>query len=637
MGIFAGGSHCASRLAVTIVSMMMASLPAWAQGERILSFDSRIEIRADASLVVTETIRVRAERQDIKRGIYRDFPQLYRGRWELNQRTGFDVLSVRRDGKPESFHLESRDNGRRVYIGQSSVYLAPGEYTYELTYRTDRQLSFFKDHNELYWNVTGNGWVFPMDAVTATVTLPPGAAVTSSEAYTGLQDARGRDYTRAEPASNVVTFAATRRLGQKEGLTIVVAWPKGFVRAATPRDQWMNLLRDNVGVAIALGGLLFVLGYYFIVWAAVGKDPATGTIIPLYAPPKGLSPAAVRNLVEMRFDHKAFAANLISLAVKGAITIDQDSEKVYTVNRKNRDADLLPDEKVLWDKLLDARASLQLMQTNHAAIREAIKGLKTSLSMRLEKTYFVTNFWYWFWGLMFSLIPFAVSLLTYRDNKSAIFLSFWLAVWTIGVTFLLSTVFSLWRGRLWSQAVFMTLFSLPFVAGEIGGLWAFSQSTSVWVPLLFLIGALMNGVFYHLLKAPTSAGRKVLDQIDGFRLYLAVAEKDRLNLQNPPQRTPQLFEMFLPYALALNVEQKWAEQFEDVLAKAGTGREGGYSPSWYQGTAWSALGATGFVSSLGSSMSSAIASSSTAPGLSSGGGGGGSSGGGGGGGGGGGW
>jgi uncharacterized membrane protein len=155
--------------------------------------------------------------------------------------------------------------------------------------------------------------------------------------------------------------------------------------------------------------------------------------------------------------------------------------------------------------------------------------------------------------------------------------------------------------------------------------------------VLFLIGALINAVFYHLLKAPTMAGRKLLDQIDGFRRYLTVAEKDRLNLENPPQRTPELFEMFLPYALALNVEQKWAEQFEDVLEKAGQGQEGGYSPSWYNGTAWSTLGAAGFASSIGNSMSSAISASSTAPGSSSGGDGGGSSGGGGGGGGGGGW
>jgi uncharacterized membrane protein YgcG len=470
--------------------------------------------------------------------------------------------------------------------------------------------------------------------------LPPGADVTSSEAYTGKQGDHGRDYKSELSASNEITFETTRRLGPQEGLTIVVAWPKGFVQAASPFDQWTDLLHDNVGLAIALGGLLLVLGYYFIVWTAVGKDPAPGTIIPLYGPPKGFSPAAVRNLVEMGFDHKAFAANLIDLAVKGAVTIEQDADKTYTVRRKSSTTsttDLLPDETALYDKLLGKRDSLPLKQTYYKTLQSAVNILKSSLALKLEKTYFKTNFWYWFWGLMFSLVPFAISLLTYRDQSNTWGMMLWLAMWTLGVTFLLSMVFSLWRGRQWGQAVFMTLFSLPFVGGEIAGLWMLSQSTSVWVPILFLIGALMNGVFYHLMKAPTSAGRKLLDQIDGFRRYLTVAEKDRLNFENPPQRTPELFEMFLPYALALNVEQKWAEQFEDVLEKAGTGQEGGYSPSWYHGTAWTTLGAAGFASSLGSSMASAISSSSTAPGSSSGSGGGGSSGGGGGGGGGGGW
>ena len=626
------------RLAVVLLGLLLASSSVWSQGERILSFASRIEIRADASLEVTETIQVRAEGQVIKRGIYRDFPQLYHGRWGLNQRTEFTVVSVQRSGRPEPFHLESHDNGQRVYIGQSSVSLATGEYTYELTYRTDRQLGFFKDHDELYWNVTGNGWVFAMNQVRAEVSLPAGATVLSAEAYTGPQGAQGRDYTSGKSsAANGVVFETTRALSPQEGLTIVVAWPKGFIQATAGRAGWLNLLQDNVGIAIALGGLLGALIYYFLAWLAVGKDPAPGTIIPLYGPPPGLSAAAVRYLVHMRFDHKAFAANLISLAVKGAITIDQDAAKVYTVTWKNGTTALLPDEQVVRGKLLCAREHLPLQQANHTKIAAAIKSLKTALALRMERIYFVTNFWYWFWGLLFSVVPLVFSVLTYRNFGGALFMAIWLTGWTIGVTFLLSLVFTLRRSRQWIGAVAMTLFSIPFVGGEIFGLWVFAKSTSIWVPVLFLIGAAMNGVFYHLLKAPTAAGRKLLDQIDGFRLYLTVAEKDRLNSQNPPQKTPQLFEMFLPYALALNVEQQWAEQFTEVLAQAGADRPGGYAPPWYNGTAWNSLGPTGFVSTLGSSMSSAISSSSAAPGSSSGGGAGGSSGGGGGGGGGGGW
>ena len=151
------------------------------------------------------------------------------------------------------------------------------------------------------------------------------------------------------------------------------------------------------------------------------------------------------------------------------------------------------------------------------------------------------------------------------------------------------------------------------------------------------VGAItVSGIFYHLIKAPTKMGRKIMDEIEGFRHYLGVAEKDRLNLLNPPEETPELFEAFLPYALALDVEQKWSERFASVLAAAGTAdSRGGYSPSFYSG---SHTGMDGVMaaSALGGALTGALASSSSAPSSSSGGGGG-SSGGGGGGGGGGGW
>jgi uncharacterized membrane protein len=159
---------------------------------------------------------------------------------------------------------------------------------------------------------------------------------------------------------------------------------------------------------------------------------------------------------------------------------------------------------------------------------------------------------------------------------------------------------------------------------------------SLGAGIVLALLAFINILFYHLLKAPTLKGRRIMDKIEGFRMYLSVAEKDRLNVLNPPAKTPQLFEMYLPYALALDVEQRWSEQFAEVLSQAAaSGRE--YRPSWYHGSGWSSFHAGGFAAGLGSSLSGAISSSSTPPGSSSGSGGGGFSGGGGGGGGGGGW
>jgi len=128
-----------------------------------------------------------------------------------------------------------------------------------------------------------------------------------------------------------------------------------------------------------------------------------------------------------------------------------------------------------------------------------------------------------------------------------------------------------------------------------------------------------------------------MDQIEGFKLFLSVAEKERLNLLNPPERTPELFEKYLPYALALDVEVQWTEQFAEIMAQAAAAGAA-YAPVWYSGRSWDGYAFTDFSSGLGGSFSGAIASSSAAPGSSSGfSGGGGSSGGGGGGGGGGDW
>ncbi len=110
---------------------------------------------------VSETIHVRVTGEQIKRGIFRDFPTTYTDPAGNRYVVGFAVASVTRDGKPEAHHTEKRANGIRVYMGRKDHRVPPGEHSYTLTYTTDRQLGFFKQHDELYWNVTGNGWDIP--------------------------------------------------------------------------------------------------------------------------------------------------------------------------------------------------------------------------------------------------------------------------------------------------------------------------------------------------------------------------------------------------------------------------------------------------------------------------------------------
>jgi uncharacterized membrane protein len=182
----------------------------------------------------------------------------------------------------------------------------------------------------------------------------------------------------------------------------------------------------------------------------------------------------------------------------------------------------------------------------------------------------------------------------------------------------------------------MALFSLPFLGGWFTGVFFLIQFAGIPASAAFVIGIVINMLFYHWIKAPTHLGRKILDHIEGFRLYLGVAEADRLGGFAGPDKTPELFEKFLPYAHALGVEQKWSEKFAETLkAAAISNGETNYRPRFYTGSHTGFDGAMA-AAALGGALTSALTTASTSP-RSSGSGGGGSSGGGGGGGGGGGW
>jgi uncharacterized membrane protein YgcG len=632
------------RRILLLVVTVLALSPAARAEERILGFDSSIRIMPAGDMEVSETIRVRCEGEKINHGIFRDFPTRYEDGYGNRVSVAFEVKAVLRDGQAENWWTDAMEDGVRVYMGSKDVTLNPGEYTYTLTYRTDRQLGFFADHDELYWNVTGNGWEFAMDRVSATVEVPPGAAVMSTEAYTGLQGEKGRDYTVTRDEAGRPVFTTTVQLASREGLTIVVAWPKGFVREPTPAEKARYFLSDNKSAVAGAAGIALLLGYYALAWLRMGRDPARGTIIPLYDAPKGFSPASVRYVMRMGFDHRSFAAAVVDMAVKGFLAIDEDEQGVYTLVRKRTDyAGLSRDEVKIAQQLFSGRDKVVVKTENHAVIAQAIRDQKKSLAVEYEKLYFLTNRHTLVPGLVISALVLGAIVVLGRNAPVAVFMTVWLSGWTAGCAMLVYQALKAWRAALFERssriantgsALFMTLFSLPFLGGEVFGLWMFSQSTSIPAAGCILVIVLLNILFYHLMKAPTIKGRRVMDAIEGLKLYLSVAEKDRLNLLNPPEKTPEVFERFLPYALALDVEQAWGEQFADVLARARA--ETGYAPAWYSGTHFAAAGAAGLASGLGS-LSSSISSSSSPPGSSSGGGGGGSSGGGGGGGGGGGW
>jgi uncharacterized membrane protein YgcG len=622
--------------------------------ERILDYHSDIQVKADASMEVTETIKIVALGDNIKHGIYRDFPTEYRTRWRLRKTVGFHILEVQKDGRLEAYHTESVGSGTRIYIGQSDEEIPSGVYTYRLRYETDRQLGFFPDHDELYWNVTGNGWNFPIDKASATVILPAGVSRDRMqvEGYTGPAGSKDRNLTASAEMGGRAVFETTEPLGPQEGLTVVVTWPKGLVLEPTQDERWIDLLKDNRMFVFSLFGLIAILAYYLVVWFLVGRDPEKGTIIPLYEAPDNLSPGAARYIWKMGYDDKVLAADLIHLGVLKRLKISDEKgtyvlEKLTNISESSGPP--APEEEKLLDDLFDSSKRLEIKQSHRATLVAAVEGLKSGFKKRFEKIYFRTNLGWFAGGLVVTLLALFVSVAA--GDASAIatggFMGIWLTGWSFGTYFLVLRTIQAWRSAFYSRgvldksfsfagALFASLFALPFLLGELFGIYMFGQGTSVWMLAFLLLAVFLNLLFFHLLKAPTLGGRKVLDKIEGLRMYLGVAEKDRLNALTPPKKTPEIFEKFLPYALALDVEEKWAEQFSDVLAESDKPiSESTYSPAWYSGATGLAAGA--FAGSLAGSLASSIASASVSPSSSSGSGGGGSSGGGGGGGGGGGW
>lgn len=652
-------------IALSAVACLLVSASAPA-AERITDFDCDVTIGEGGMLSITETITVIAEGNQIKRGIYRDIPVRYGGGpFGLGTNIPFTVTKVTRDGSPEEYRSENNDATVRISIGDADRMLPQGEHTYVIRYET-RQLRFFDDHDEVYWNATGNAWAFPIDRATASVHLPEGVSGedVSAEAYLGPLNSTNQTGVdiQTDGVPPVTRFTASQQLGPGDGLTVVVQFPKGIV---TQRSSLENVLEDP-SVGIGLVGLGVVVGYFVIAWVLVGRDPATGVVIPLFEPPDGLSPAACRFVSRMGFDKDCFAVALLSLGSHGCLSIEERKGS-YTLTKTGSLPDhASPGERKVFEELLGSRREIAVKQTYHTTFSKAIKDLKKSLGKEFEGTLFHPNRRWFFSGVLLAFVALFATVFVgggVEASLKARFLTLRLSLWSIAVVGLVHGVLTAWRAVFTTPgslakavgvgtALFVTLIAVPFVGFECFKIFMLAGATSIWMVPIVLGMVATVAVFYKLIKAPTAAGRAIMDRIDGFRLYLSTAEQERLEAvtsqafagqasSSPQPRTLALFERFLPYAVALGVANAWADQFQDLIEAASVTEPDGsthtYHPAWYHGSSWSPATVGAAAAGLGAAMTSAVAAAATSPSSGSGGGGGGSSGGGGGGGGGGGW
>ena len=628
------------RAAFAAVALTVAA-PALAE-EKITNFSSDIAVQKDGALEVSETIDVIAEGNQIRRGIYRDFPTLYRGPNGSRIRVGFQFKGAERDGRPEPAVVEPVSNGVRIRIGDADTFLDTGPHRYVIRYRTTRQIGRFRDYDELYWNVTGNGWGFPIDVAEARIRLPSPVNFIQHAFYTGPQGSRDRNAMVVSEAPGEIAFRTTWPLAPYEGLTVAAAWPKGVVGEADERTKLGWWLSDYGPPIVGGLGLFGVLLFYFIAWQRAGRDPKAGTIVPLFSPPDDLSPPAMRYVTEMGADNRAFAAALVDMGVRGHIRIVEEeggwfSSDTRTIERLASTTGLPPEEQSALGQLVSTGESIEMKQSNHSKFSSAKSALENNLKSRFEGKLFHRNYGWagaglavfvgavWLAAATVALASGTANLLLFAGSVAATLVA-------VGL-FLLQE-----RMRAVGKCLFVGLMFLAgFAALALGfPLMVQALATGWWFPILLPLLSLpvvISGFWW--MSAPTREGRAVLDRIAGFKQYLSITERERLDRMHPPEDTPELFEKYLPYAIALEVENRWAARFASVLAAAAASGQQGFT--WYSGshTPWN--DADGFTRSVGSSLASSVSSASTAPGSSSGSGGGGSSGGGGGGGGGGGW
>ncbi|MBC7872633.1 MAG: DUF2207 domain-containing protein [Ferruginibacter sp.] len=587
--------------------------------DRIVSFNTTVRIMPDGKLVVTEKIKIfngsggvnpiygrdsllpekGLQNDEIKRGIVRSFPLYYINKYKLFQNTTFNVKQVLRNGQKEEYHTEKAVNGVRLFTGNKNRFINSGIHDYTIVYETDHQLKLLSKFDELYWNVTGNGWSFRMDSVSCTVILPNFAAPIANKCYTGRQGSTKQEClvnTAITSDSTLVLFKTTKALQPNEGLTIATSWPKGFIKDHGWWQQLKNYVWNNRAVFLLPLAALFSCIFCFIFWLLYGRDPKKGSVYPLFEPPAGYSPAELGYIYFQQYSGQLTAATIVDAAVRNNIKIDV--ERAGTIIKHNEYVVSKSDKKAkppitnyndFWSDVNDLTGSRIEKGKYNSNLADLTKSIKKHCEEKYKgksknklKGFFLLNDGYL--GL-----PGIICFLT----------AIWALIEVIGASI---------RKNYWQIAY--------FVAG------------------IFLCSFVFK-IFTRLLRVYTPAGRKMRDSIEGFRMFLAAADEQRFDTMNPPKKSLELYEKYLPFAIALDCAIEWGNKFEEIIDTAQVDNTAVSSISHSSRSYRDIIG-----SSFASSFSGTISAASTPPSSSSGGGssfGGGSSGGGGGGGGGGGW
>jgi len=562
-------------LAVLLCFVGAASVNAQQRSYSIERFDARIHVNRDASIDVTETITARFVGS--WNGLYRMVPVDYHTLQGLNWRLGVSLQSARDDAGRD---LRTETSRVRQYI-KYKIWI-PGAQntgrTIVLRYHATNGLRFFDEHDELYWNVTGDEWDVPIGAAAATIELPQSTPGIRAVAFNGVYGSRAQDAT-VTIGGDTVRVVMPHALGYHEGLTAVVGWNKGVVLAPTATARALATLRSNWPLFLPVPVLLLGL----VAWRRSGVDPRGRPIAVQYEPPRAMTAAEAGTLLDNSADMRDITATLVDLAVKGYLRIEEQQVAklfgflgggtTYNFHRLKTGEELAPHEEAVFSGIFSERGddvSLDELKDQFykqlPSIRDAIFDGLTATGYYKSRPDKVRQKWM---GL-----GVAVGLV-------------------VGV-----------GGAYLSKALLFT--PLPFIAAGV-------------------VSALILIFFAQIMPARTEPGARALEQVLGFEEFLRRVESE--NLKRVIIGHPELFDKFLPFAMAFGVEKQFARAFEGIYTEP---------PRWYVGPSVMNFNVTHFSTSMSHLTTVAATTMSSSPRSSGGsgfGGGGGSGGGGGGGGG----
>jgi len=552
--------------------------PVWARSLAIERFGVLILVDADGSITVTETIHPRFTGK--WNGIYRTIPVEYRTPQGFNKTLFLDLTSVT-GGEGGALKYES---SRERHYRKFKIWVPGAEdaaRTVKITYRVPNALLYFEDHDELYWNITGDEWEVPIEQAGAVVQHPTGTTGIRTLVFTGAYGSRESE-ADVEAKDNEVYFRMRRPLSFREGLTAVIGWDKGFVKEPSQAQSVWLFLRSNWPLFIPIG----VFAFMFRLWWTRGRDPKLRPIVVQFAPPEGLTPGEAGTLIDGTPDMRDITATIVDLAVRGYLLIEETKEehmlglwssKDYSFHKRTPPEGakpLKPHEGALLESLFafGNPVTLSSLQNRFYTHLPGIKNLMYDTLLK-QKYYGARPDMV---RVVYVVAAIAAGLLT------------------IGGGGMLSAAF----GIAMQTVVVAGLLSAATIIG-----------------------------FGWVMPARTTAGTRALEGVLGFEEFLGRVEEPRFEAMI---KTPEMFEKYLPYAMALGVEKRWVAAFDDICKQP---------PDWYRGSSYAMFRPSYFVSDMNrmtTSMASTMASSPRSSG-GSGFGGGGSSGGGGGGGGGGGF